>query len=195
MLRAWPEGDGWHTRLSVAQITADAPFSRLAGITRWFGLLAGDGVDLEVDAVAHRVSLGGAALCFDGAATTVCRLPGGPTRVFNLMLRHRQGGLEPVQARRPWQPFPGSVGAAGLFGLFAERAGWLQLGQAEGTAPVRVAARSVVWLDGVGQALCFVPDDELSAAPARSGAWWWWSAADAVGAADATSTSNGLASP
>ena len=95
-LAAWPAQGAWRWRMSVAEVTASGPFSRFAGITRWFAVLKGDGVVLTVrtpgdsdDASAgeHRLTAADPALCFDGGATTHCTLLGGPTQDFNLMVQ------------------------------------------------------------------------------------------------------------
>ena len=38
-LLAWPPGDDWQVRISVAEITADGPFSSFPGVARWFSVL------------------------------------------------------------------------------------------------------------------------------------------------------------
>ncbi len=94
---AWPSLAVWDWRISVAQVAKDGPFSSFDGVTRWFAVLQGAGVDLAVrtpgdtdDAVvAHRLTQESPPLCFDGAATTDCRLVDGPTLDFNLMVRDR----------------------------------------------------------------------------------------------------------
>lgn len=93
-LVAQPAGADWQWRLSVAEVAADGPFSRFEGVTRWFAVLQGAGVLLNVatpsdagGATEHRLTVHDAPLCFDGAASTACRLIDGPTQDFNLMLR------------------------------------------------------------------------------------------------------------
>ena len=94
-LAAWPAQDTWRWRMSVAEVTASGPFSRFEGITRWFAVLKGDGVVLNVHtssdspaagAAEHRLTTTDPALCFDGGAATHCGLLGGPTQDFNLMV-------------------------------------------------------------------------------------------------------------
>ena len=94
-LLAGPTDADWQWRLSVAEVASDGPFSRFDGVTRWFAVLDGAGVVLNVKtpsdannaAVEHRLTARDAPLCFDGGATTGCRLIDGPTQDFNLMLR------------------------------------------------------------------------------------------------------------
>lgn len=98
-LLAWPQPQDWRVRLSVAEVAADGPFSAYPGVTRWFAVLDGAGVDLQVGGVSNRLVTGSAPLCFDGAAAAHCRLLDGPTQDFNLMLRGASGRLRRVDAR------------------------------------------------------------------------------------------------
>jgi environmental stress-induced protein Ves len=95
-LAAWPAQGEWHWRMSVAEVGRSGPFSRFDGITRWFAVLQGAGVVLnvrtpsdsvETDSLEHRLTENDAPLCFDGGAATDCRLIDGPTQDFNLMVR------------------------------------------------------------------------------------------------------------
>jgi hypothetical protein len=95
-LVAQPAGANWHWRLSVAEVAADGPFSRFEGVTRWFAVLQGAGVVLnvhtpsdsgEAGASEHRLTEVDPPLCFDGGAATDCQLIAGPTQDFNLMVR------------------------------------------------------------------------------------------------------------
>ncbi len=94
-LVAWPAVGAWRWRMSVAEVTANGPFSHFEGITRWFAVLKGEGVALTVrtpsdsdDLVVceHHQTLAEPALCFDGGATTHCQLLGGPSQDFSLMV-------------------------------------------------------------------------------------------------------------
>jgi len=94
-LAAWPTQGAWRWRMSVAEVTASGPFSRFEGITRWFAVLKGAGVVLDVRTPSdsdnpgpceHRLTVADPALCFDGDDTTHCQLLGGPTQDFNLMV-------------------------------------------------------------------------------------------------------------
>ena len=95
-LLAWPFAADWRIRLSVADITADGPFSVFKGVQRWFAVLEGDGVRLTVDGAATELRATSTAFDFAGAANTDCSLLGGPTRDFNLMLRGATGRLQRV---------------------------------------------------------------------------------------------------
>lgn len=97
-LLRWPGSGDWRLRLSLADITADGPFSAFPGVQRWFVVLEGDGVELTIAGQLHRLQPGDAPLHFDGGATTSCRLLGGPTRDLNLMLAGLDGELRPAAA-------------------------------------------------------------------------------------------------
>jgi environmental stress-induced protein Ves len=98
-LLAWPSTADWRVRLSVADITADGPFSAFESVRRWFAVLEGDGVCLTVDGVATELLATSPVFDFAGAASTGCTLLGGPTRDFNLMLRSATGRLQRVQGQ------------------------------------------------------------------------------------------------
>ena len=46
-LLARPDARGWQVRVSVAEIGQDGPFSAFPGVTRWFTVLKGAGVELD----------------------------------------------------------------------------------------------------------------------------------------------------
>lgn len=94
-LLAWPQKDEWNVRISVARIAQDGPFSSYPGVTRWFAVLSGEGVELD----SQRLDKQSAAWRFDGAAAVHCRLTGGPTEDFNLMLRGREGAMRRLAGR------------------------------------------------------------------------------------------------
>jgi len=104
-LVAWPEKDDWVWRMSVAQIDANGPFSRFDGVDRWFAVLSGAGVQLDVGGHAHALSAMDAPLLFDGTASTRCDLLDGSTQDFNLMVRQSAG-------RSHMERIQGQLGAA-----------------------------------------------------------------------------------
>ena len=53
--------------MSVAKVVRSGPFSRLAGVQRWFAVLAGGGVWLSMGGETHELTCRSAPLCFDGA--------------------------------------------------------------------------------------------------------------------------------
>lgn len=97
----WRNGGGWTTeiarspavgddfdwRLSLAEITADGPFSRFDGCARSLVLLQGAGMELRIDGAPQLVDRRGQVVAFDGASEVHCRLLDGPTRDFNVITR------------------------------------------------------------------------------------------------------------
>lgn len=98
-LLAWPNAHDWVCRISVAEVAASGPFSAYPGVQRWFAVLSGEGVVLDVAGQVHRLDAASAPLRFAGDAPTTCALLAGATRDFNLMLRTGQahGTLRRVQ--------------------------------------------------------------------------------------------------
>lgn len=86
-LLAWPDAQDWVWRVSVAEVARSGPFSRFDGVQRWFAVLAGAGVRLDVAGQATSLTRGSAPFEFDGAAPVLCDLIDGRTQDFNLMLR------------------------------------------------------------------------------------------------------------
>ena len=84
-LLAWPRAQDWSARLSVADVVSAGPFSSFPGIERWFAVLEGAGVALEVEGSEHRLGRDTDPFRFAGDAEVQCRLLEGPTRDFNLM--------------------------------------------------------------------------------------------------------------
>lgn len=104
-LLAWPSPADWRVRMSVADVVAAGPFSRFEGVERWFAVLEGGGVILQVEGREQRLLPASEPLRFDGAAAVGCDLIEGATRDFNLMsvgngshLRRVRGELQ-VSAR------------------------------------------------------------------------------------------------
>ena len=90
-LATWPEKGDWDWRMSVAEVDASGPFSAFPGVTRWFAVLQGAGVQLQIDGVRHQVHREDAPIAFDGVAATDCNLLAGRTQDFNLMVRTAHG--------------------------------------------------------------------------------------------------------
>jgi uncharacterized protein len=144
-LLAQPAGDGWRVRVSVADIETDGPFSSFPGVHRHFAVLAGAGVELTIDGVAHRVALNGGAVSFTGDAVTACRLLDGPTRDLNLMVRGSTGRMRPVLPGQPWSP------AVPSCGLFATDAGRCRAGD----RVIPMPPCSLAWFDAAPASLLF----------------------------------------
>jgi uncharacterized protein len=93
-LAAGPTREDWAWRISVADVTADGPFSHFPGVQRWFAVVRGQGVRLAVDGAVHDLVGTSAPLQFDGAAQVQSWLLAGPTQDLNLMVqRERASGV------------------------------------------------------------------------------------------------------
>lgn len=92
-LLAWPSGDAWQLRVSVADIDRNGPFSRFEGVQRWFSVLEGGGVRLSVDGRSSDLSCSSEPFEFAGDAATDCVLLDGATRDFNFMVRGRRARM------------------------------------------------------------------------------------------------------
>jgi len=91
-LLAWPpDAASWHLRISVAEVARDGPFSDFSGIDRWFAVLQGVGVALQLGGARHELRPGTAPLHFDGALAPMCWLLDGPTSDLNLLVRRDAG--------------------------------------------------------------------------------------------------------
>lgn len=77
-------GEGWHWRISIAEVGADGPFSLFPGMTRILTVIDGAGIDLLsadslMEARLHR------PVFFSGDLNVTARLVGGPIRNLNLI--------------------------------------------------------------------------------------------------------------
>ena len=86
-LVAWPNNDNWDWRMSVAEVASDGGFSKFEGVERWFSVLSGNGVQLQVDDTFQTLTVSSAPFRFDGQAAVECKLISGATQDFNLMTR------------------------------------------------------------------------------------------------------------
>ncbi|WP_295640511.1 HutD family protein [uncultured Methylibium sp.] len=159
-LLAWPDGQRWSLRLSVAGIERDGPFSAFPGVERWLAVVAGAGVELHFAARSVRCLPGDGPLRFDGGDAPEARLIDGPTEDLNLMLAAGSAGwmlrAEPGSHAPP---------AGTLRALYAADAVGLRRG---GAAVLAVAAGSLVWAVG---AAALDETWRLEAAPGTR-AWW-----------------------
>ncbi|MBT2471496.1 HutD family protein [Streptomyces sp. ISL-66] len=91
-IAAGPEGAGMEDfgwRVSLAEVTADGPFSAFPGVDRTLTLAEGAGMDLVIGGVRRLVDRRYAPQRFPGDEPTDCRLLAGPVVNFNVM--HRRG--------------------------------------------------------------------------------------------------------
>jgi len=168
-LLAWPAGEAWQVRVSVAEIEADGPFSRFPGVQRWFSVLTGAGVELSVGDQRHRLQRGDKPLFFAGDLPTVCRLLDGPTRDLNLMLRGAGGAMLTAVDAQPWSP------AAQQCGLFSAVAGQCEAQLDGRVTTAEVPAYSLLWFAGAPKTLRF------TAGQRPAGLIGWWLAAGLAG--------------
>ena len=156
-LLAWPDAVAWRVRMSVADITAPARFSRYDGIERWFAVVQGAGVALHWDGAERLLTRAHAPLSFTGSAAMYCTPLDGSTRDFNLMAPPGRAQLWRVRGRRSFDGRAGSLLAAYCHDEPAqlELAGqhlavpprhfaWLQLAQAAGGS---IASDHALWME------------------------------------------------
>jgi hypothetical protein len=74
-------------RVSIADVTADGPFSRFAGVDRIIVLVSGAGMRLAGGAHDAELRAVYEPYAFSGDDALTCSLIAGPVRDFNLMLR------------------------------------------------------------------------------------------------------------
>ena len=86
-LVAWPDSEAWQWRTSVAEVVQAGPFSSFVGVQRSFAVLQGDGVCLTIDGNTHNLTVHDPPLEFDGSSIASCKLLGGATQDFNLMVQ------------------------------------------------------------------------------------------------------------
>ncbi|MCM2252443.1 MAG: HutD family protein [Ramlibacter sp.] len=117
-LVAWPAAGDWTWRISVAEVAASGPFSRFEGIQRWFAVLDGHGVTLELGGARQTLTPASPPLCFDGAVPVDCRLSGGATRDLNLMVRADRASarMTRIEGSGQWV-----VRRPGVFAVYAAR--------------------------------------------------------------------------
>lgn len=103
-LLAWPDPAGWQLRISVADVQSAGPFSRFAGIERWFAVLEGAGVALRLAGGEQRLTQASEPFRFDGAAAVDCTLSAGPTRDLNLMAAPGRSRMVRVRGEHAFAP-------------------------------------------------------------------------------------------
>jgi environmental stress-induced protein Ves len=159
-LLAWPGREDWRLRISVADIDRDGPFSPYPGIDRWFAVVEGAGVRLQLPGGARSIDTDSAPLHFHGEDAPGCDLLDGPTRDLNLMVQRGQG-LAAMQCAEPGADFHGP---AALRALFCADAVTLQI---DGSDARLLAPFSLLWSAGGAHGLWRL-HSELD----RPRAWW-----------------------
>ena len=159
-LLAWPGRDGWQLRISVADIERDGPFSPYPGIERWFAVLEGAGVRLQLPGGARSIDTDSAPLHFRGEDAPGCDLLDGPTRDLNLMVQ-RGHGRATMQRAEPGVDFHPR---ATLRALFCADAVTLQI---DGADARELAPFTLLWSSGGAHGLW-----RLHSQLERPRAWW-----------------------
>lgn len=165
-LLAWSAGASgapWTLRISVADITADGPFSAYPGIDRWFAVLQGGGVRLALPDGPCELHAGNAPLAFGGEAAPGCTLLHGATRDLNLMVR-RGAGQAAMRLATGGQSFAPHARWRALFALDALT---LRADGEDRTSTLAMPAWSLAWDEAAPQGAW-----RIAAAAAAPRAYW-----------------------
>lgn len=92
---------GWLVQVSIAEISRDGPFSNYAGVDRWFAVLDGAGVRLDLPSGPVALAPGDEPLGFAGKAAPHCALLQGATLDLNLMLARAARASDLAPGGRP----------------------------------------------------------------------------------------------
>lgn len=153
----WPAGadiSNFAWRISIAQIASSGPFSAFPGIDRTIALLQGDGVQLTSadGSIDHALNRPLAPFAFPGDVALDCRLLGGVSRDFNVMVR--RGALQ-ATLRVANGAADRAAAPHGL--LLALRGTWCIDGPAGAVDLVAGAQDGVYWADRGDAAMAAVP--------------------------------------
>jgi environmental stress-induced protein Ves len=137
----WPDTSGpddYDIRISIADDRAPGPFSRFPGYRRWSFLAGGAPIMLDVAGTVHELVARGDHIEVGGDVAIACALPGGPTRLLNILVRD---GVDAVVGHGPC---PRPI----RFAFALEAMAWLPEGCAAVFEPPELAAltRHAVWL-------------------------------------------------
>jgi environmental stress-induced protein Ves len=156
-LAAFPPQGDWRWRMSVARVDRAGPFSAFEGVERWFAVLSGAGVRLQVDGASHELTAHTPPLRFDGGAPAHCTLLDGPTQDFNLMVRGKGGRMARIDGEAAFDVAP-STTVALWSGPHPARAQWdgdaigvprhaLAWRRLEAGGRLEVRARDGLWME------------------------------------------------
>ena len=145
----WPDSPDpaapYDIRISIAEDRVPAPFSRFPGYHRWSFLAGPAPIVLDIDGVSHELTALGDHLEVSGDVPITCTLPGGPTRLFNILVR---AGVDAIVGHGPT---PAPI----RFAFAIEALPWLPAGHAAlfeppgpppGDNPAAALTRHTVWL-------------------------------------------------
>ena len=154
-IAAWPDGahDGFAWRVAIADIERDGPFSTYAGVDRTFVLLDGEGVVLTHDDVEVALTVPHEPYRFAGEAACRCRLVGGPSRAYNLMVRRDRARGTIVVTDAPYAA-PGPF----RFGVLYAATGASEC-LLPAHAPIALAPGAALVTDGAGATMHVNPVD------------------------------------
>lgn len=161
-LLMWPDPSNWGLRISVAEITRDGPFSDYTGFDRWFAVLQGTGVALQLGSDRWEQRLGAPPLRFDGALAPMCWLTDDqPTRDLNLLVRRDagRGSMATAHVEQDW------VSPMAWRALFTTHALDLLI---DGEVGVHVPGAALIWGEQAAQQRWRI----ASAAKAEALAYW-----------------------
>lgn len=176
-LACWPPGAGMDSfawRVSVATIAHPGPFSAFPGVDRQIMLLEGDGVRLQAAAGQwqHALTQRWEPFSFSGEEPVDCRMLGGVSTDFNLMLRRGEwtGSLQVLRDALP--PVEGP--AAGL--CMVLQGTWRCEGSDTHPARMLAAGQGLWWVNERGEAAPSITpmrgaEDAMSADDAPVLAW------------------------
>jgi uncharacterized protein len=147
--------ENWRYRISVAEISANGPFSHFDSVQRHFCVLSGEGVNLQINEANHRLTKSSDALSFSGSATVDCTLIDGPTSDLNLMVRTSDvqqptSGMVAVVPAVPWEP-PNASSA----GIFTQEAGVCQWRFGQQLFSLAIEYDCLVWFKVAPKSLAF----------------------------------------
>jgi environmental stress-induced protein Ves len=137
--------DTFDWRASIADITADGPFSTFAGFDRVIVLLSGDGVHLRSSdgTIDHRLDEPLVPFAFAGERAIEASLIGGTSSDFNIMTRRAtmHGDVRVAVGNETL-----AAGSAGL--LFAARGTWGVRTMGGAPASFSLPSNCGLWWDG-----------------------------------------------
>ncbi|MBS1118109.1 MAG: hypothetical protein H6Q90_337 [Deltaproteobacteria bacterium] len=82
----WPlEAEDYEVRVSVAEVAHPGPFSMFPGYRRWSVLLTRPEIELVTPDAAYLLDTVGDLVELDGTTPVTAVLPGGPTRLLNVL--------------------------------------------------------------------------------------------------------------
>jgi environmental stress-induced protein Ves len=148
-LLTWPSAAEWKLRISRADIECDGPFSAFDGVQRWFVVLCGHGVVLNMPtADGHTLDYhllpGHAPLQFEGGLAPACHLLDGATQDLNLMARGGKACMQAVEVDQPW---PATFAMCGLYtacsGVWS---GGRSGAEGDDLQTIRLPAHSLLWI-------------------------------------------------